>query len=249
VKPLNCPNCSPPGSGGGWSSQRSAPSRGGSRTARQKTRVIAERGTSRSAKTYGLVAHGIRSCEKINNFTQRRQGAKTRKEQHLCFLCAFYSLRLCVKCFCSSGNYFTASTAVGKPWTTFCHHYAACIRSLFPMVCFAADERVACSADLFPRSAAFVELGRTADLQTRSALRPLADRERNGRDDPQLQSRGSSLGDNPRAAQKNLKETSTLSLLETGLPFFVAGLNFHVFSVLTAFYPDPCPIPFRPRRP
>ena len=30
------------------------------------------------------------SCEKINNLTQRRQGAKTRKEQLLCFLCAFY---------------------------------------------------------------------------------------------------------------------------------------------------------------
>jgi general secretion pathway protein A len=30
-----------------------------------------------------------RSCEKINNLTQRRQGAKTRKEQLLCFLCAF----------------------------------------------------------------------------------------------------------------------------------------------------------------
>jgi len=26
----------------------------------------------------------------MNNFTQRRQGAKTRKEQLLCFLCAFY---------------------------------------------------------------------------------------------------------------------------------------------------------------
>jgi hypothetical protein len=32
----------------------------------------------------------VRSCEKINNFTQRRQGAKTREEQLLCFLCAFY---------------------------------------------------------------------------------------------------------------------------------------------------------------
>jgi hypothetical protein len=31
-----------------------------------------------------------RSCEKINNLTQRRQGAKTRKEQLVCFLCAFY---------------------------------------------------------------------------------------------------------------------------------------------------------------
>jgi len=30
------------------------------------------------------------SCEKINNLTQRRQGARTRKEQLLCFLCAFY---------------------------------------------------------------------------------------------------------------------------------------------------------------
>jgi hypothetical protein len=30
-----------------------------------------------------------RSREKINNLTQRRQGAKTRKEQLLCFLCAF----------------------------------------------------------------------------------------------------------------------------------------------------------------
>jgi hypothetical protein len=29
------------------------------------------------------------SCEKINNLTQRRQGAKTRKEQLVCFLCAF----------------------------------------------------------------------------------------------------------------------------------------------------------------
>jgi hypothetical protein len=29
-------------------------------------------------------------CEKINNLTQRRQGAKTRKEQLLCFLRAFY---------------------------------------------------------------------------------------------------------------------------------------------------------------
>jgi hypothetical protein len=26
----------------------------------------------------------------MNNLTQRRQGAKTRKEQLLCFLCAFY---------------------------------------------------------------------------------------------------------------------------------------------------------------
>jgi hypothetical protein len=33
---------------------------------------------------------GCRSCEKMNNLTQRRQGAKTRKEQLLCFLCAFY---------------------------------------------------------------------------------------------------------------------------------------------------------------
>jgi hypothetical protein len=32
----------------------------------------------------------FRSCEKINNLTQRRQGAKTRKGQLLCFLCAFY---------------------------------------------------------------------------------------------------------------------------------------------------------------
>ena len=31
-----------------------------------------------------------RSCEKINNLTQRRQGAKTRKEQVPCFLRAFY---------------------------------------------------------------------------------------------------------------------------------------------------------------
>ena len=30
-----------------------------------------------------------RSCEK-NNLTPRRQGAKTRKEQLLCFPCAFY---------------------------------------------------------------------------------------------------------------------------------------------------------------
>ncbi len=33
---------------------------------------------------------GARSCEKINNLTQRRQGAKTRKEQLFCFLCVFY---------------------------------------------------------------------------------------------------------------------------------------------------------------
>jgi hypothetical protein len=38
----------------------------------------------------GLVSQGLRSCEKINNLTQRRQGAKIRKEQPLCFLCAFY---------------------------------------------------------------------------------------------------------------------------------------------------------------
>jgi hypothetical protein len=31
-----------------------------------------------------------RSCEKINSLSQKRQGAKTRKEQLLCFLCAFY---------------------------------------------------------------------------------------------------------------------------------------------------------------
>jgi hypothetical protein len=37
------------------------------------------------------VAHtSFRSCEKINNLTQRRQDAKTRKGQLLCFLCAFY---------------------------------------------------------------------------------------------------------------------------------------------------------------
>ena len=38
----------------------------------------------------GRFAHGLRCCEKMNNLTQRRQGAKTRKEQLLCFLCAFY---------------------------------------------------------------------------------------------------------------------------------------------------------------
>jgi hypothetical protein len=31
------------------------------------------------------MAHGGRSCEKINNLTQRRKGAKTRKEQLLFF--------------------------------------------------------------------------------------------------------------------------------------------------------------------
>jgi hypothetical protein len=35
------------------------------------------------------IAQGARSCEEINNLTQRRQGAKTRKERLLCFLCAF----------------------------------------------------------------------------------------------------------------------------------------------------------------
>ena len=33
-------------------------------------------------------SHGVRSCEKINNLTQRRRGAKARKEQLLCSLCA-----------------------------------------------------------------------------------------------------------------------------------------------------------------
>jgi hypothetical protein len=57
------------------------------------------------------VAHGVRSCEKINNLTQRRQGAKTRKEQLVCFLCAFYDFvpPRGMKCFCSSSDYFTAS--------------------------------------------------------------------------------------------------------------------------------------------
>jgi len=55
----------------------------------------------------------LRSSEKINNLTQRRQGAKTRREQLLCLFCAFYTLRLCVKCFYSSRNYFTASCAMG----------------------------------------------------------------------------------------------------------------------------------------
>jgi hypothetical protein len=52
-----------------------------------------------------------RSCEKINNLTQRRQGAKTRKGQLLCFLCAFYDFvpPRGMKCFCSSRDYFTAS--------------------------------------------------------------------------------------------------------------------------------------------
>jgi hypothetical protein len=55
---------------------------------------------------------GLGSCEKINNLTQRRQGAKTRKEQLLCFLCAFYDFAPLLKCFCSSRDYFTAS----QPW-------------------------------------------------------------------------------------------------------------------------------------
>ena len=37
-----------------------------------------------------IITHSARSCGKINHLTQRRQGAKTRKEQLLCFLCAFY---------------------------------------------------------------------------------------------------------------------------------------------------------------
>ena len=40
------------------------------------------------ASHFFAVSQGARSCEKIDNLTQRRQGAKTREEQGLCFLCA-----------------------------------------------------------------------------------------------------------------------------------------------------------------
>ena len=59
-------------------------------------------------------AHHVRSCERIKNLTQRRQGAKTREEQLLCFHLLFTTLRLCVKCFCSSRDYFTPSSASGR---------------------------------------------------------------------------------------------------------------------------------------
>jgi hypothetical protein len=50
---------------------------------------------AQSGQPLGNAARGVaqtsfRSCEKMNNLTQRRQGAKTRKGQLLCFLCAFY---------------------------------------------------------------------------------------------------------------------------------------------------------------
>jgi hypothetical protein len=41
-------------------------------------------GTSLPAQAYS----GRGSCERTNNLTQRRQGAKTRKQQLTCFLCA-----------------------------------------------------------------------------------------------------------------------------------------------------------------
>ena len=37
----------------------------------------------------GGIAQGVRSCEKMDNLTQRRQGAKDRKGKLLCFFCAF----------------------------------------------------------------------------------------------------------------------------------------------------------------
>ncbi len=43
---------------------------------------------------------GIRTCEKINNLTQRREGAKTRNDSRLVFFAGLASLRLCVNCFC-----------------------------------------------------------------------------------------------------------------------------------------------------
>ena len=43
-----------------------------------------------SRATLRYAAPRLGSCEKISSLTQRRQGAKTRKEQLFCFLCAFY---------------------------------------------------------------------------------------------------------------------------------------------------------------
>jgi hypothetical protein len=54
---------------------------------------------------------GHRSCEKINNFAQRRRGAEIRNKPLLCFLfglCAFAPLAIC---FCSFRDFFTDSSA------------------------------------------------------------------------------------------------------------------------------------------
>ena len=66
------------------------------------------------------------SCEKINNLTQRHQGAKTRKEQLLCFLCAFYDLApwremlLLIQglfhSFLGTGKAVTSDEKKGKGW-------------------------------------------------------------------------------------------------------------------------------------
>ena len=62
-----------------------------------------------------IAAHRARSRGKMSSFTQRREGAKTAKNNgFVCFLCASASLRLSVKCFCSAQDFFTASPAVGE---------------------------------------------------------------------------------------------------------------------------------------
>jgi len=60
---------------------------------------------------------GWRSCEKVNNLTRRRQGAKTPKEQLFCLLRTFYDFvpPRGMKCLCSSRDYFTASGTLGNP--------------------------------------------------------------------------------------------------------------------------------------
>jgi len=58
----------------------------------------------------------LRSCEKTNNLTQRREDAKAQrlaKNGCFVFFAPCTTWRLCVKCFCSSRDYFTASCAVG----------------------------------------------------------------------------------------------------------------------------------------
>ena len=52
--------------------------------------------------------HGVRSCENNKQFH-----AKTPRRKDSRRTTALFSLRLCVKCFCSSRDYFTASCAVG----------------------------------------------------------------------------------------------------------------------------------------
>ena len=53
-----------------------------------------------SEQVLAMNIKGRRTCEKINKFTQRREGAKMCDCNRLVLFAGLASLRLCVKCFC-----------------------------------------------------------------------------------------------------------------------------------------------------